>query len=103
MIKINSKEAMDDIPYSRIRVIYVLRPCAVGFALRNVRDIFLRKWPLVVFNISVACHNFKTTVQNYSITRWMPSIAIFASLMLSVSSRVLVKSSFRAPIFYLGS
>ena len=32
--------AMDDIPYSRIRVIYVLRPCAVGFALRNVRDIF---------------------------------------------------------------
>ena len=53
---------MDNIPYSRIRVIYVLRPCAVGFALRNVRDIFLRKWPLVVFNISVACHNFKTTV-----------------------------------------
>ena len=33
-------KAMDDIPYSRIRVIYVLRPCAVGFALRNVRDIF---------------------------------------------------------------
>ena len=60
---------MDDIPYSRIRVIYVLRPCAVGFALHNVRDIFLRKWPLVVFNISVACHNFKTTVRNYSVTR----------------------------------
>ena len=48
---------LDDIPYSRIRVIYVLRPCAVGFALRNVRDIFLRKWLLVVFNISVACHD----------------------------------------------
>ena len=94
---------MDDIPYSRIRVIYVLRPCAVGFALRDVRDIFLRKWPLVVFNISVACHNFKTTVRNYSVTRRMPSIAIFASLILSVSSRVLVTSSFRAPIFYLGS
>ena len=31
---------MDDIPYSRICVIYVLRPCAVGFALRNVRNIF---------------------------------------------------------------
>ena len=31
---------MDDIPYLRIRVIYVLRPFAVGFALRNVRDIF---------------------------------------------------------------
>ena len=94
---------MDDIPYSCIRVIYVLRLCAVGFALRSVRDIFLRKWPLVVFNIFVACYNFKTTVQNDSVTRRMPSIAIFASLILSVSSRVLVKSSFRAPIFYLGS
>ena len=31
---------MDDILYSCIRVIYVLCPCAVGFALRNVRDIF---------------------------------------------------------------
>ena len=94
---------MDDIPYSLIRVIYVLRPCAVGFTVRNIRDIFLRKWALVVFNISVACHNFKTTVQSYSVTRRMPSIAIFASLILSVSSRVLVKSSFRAPIFYLES
>ena len=69
---------MDNIPYSRIHVIYVLRMCAVGFALHNVRDIFLRKWPLVMFNISVACHNFKTTVRNYSVTRRMPSIAIFA-------------------------
>ena len=94
---------MYDIPYSRIHVIYVLRPCAIGFALRNVHDIFLRKWLLVVFNICVACHNFKTTVRNYSVTRQMPSIAILASLILSVSSRVLVKSSFRAPIFYLGS
>ena len=94
---------MDDIPYSRIRVIYVLRPCAVGFTLHSVRDIFLRKWPLVVFNIFVACYNFKTTVQNDSVARRMPSIAIFASLILSVSSRVLVNSSFRAPIFYLGS
>ena len=94
---------MDDIPYSRIRVIYVLRPCAVGFALRNVRDIFLRKWPLVVFNIFVACYYFKTAVRNDSVRKWMPSIAIFALLILSVSSRMLVKSSFSAPIFYLGS
>ena len=91
------------IPYSCICVIYVLRSCAVGFALCNIRDIFLRKWPLVVFNISVACHNFKTTVQNYSVTRRMPSIVIFASSILSVLSRVLNKSSFRVPIFYLGS
>ena len=94
---------MGDIPYSRICVIHVLRPCAVGFALCNVHDIFLRKWPLVVLNISVACHNFKMTVRNYSVTRRMPSIAIFASLILSVSSRMLVKSSFSAPIFYLGN
>ena len=69
---------MDDIPCSRIRVIYVLPLCAVGFTLRNVRDIFLKKWPLVVFNISVACYNFEMTVRNYSVTRQMPSIAIFA-------------------------
>ena len=94
---------MDDIPYSRIRVIYVLRPCAVGFALRNVRNVFLRKWPLVVFNIFVVCYNFKMTVRNDSVARRMPSMAIFASLILLVSSRVLVKLSFRAPIFYLGS
>ena len=94
---------MDDIPYSHIRVFYVLRPCAVGLALHNVRDIFQRKWPLVVFNISVACHNFKTTIRNGSVTRRMPSIANSASLILSVSARVLVKSSFRAPIFYLRS
>ena len=73
----NNVRTMDDIPYSRIRVITSV--CT----LRNVRDIFLRKWLLVVLNISVACHNFKTTVRNYSVTRRMPSIAIFAPLMLS--------------------
>ena len=95
--------SMDDIPYSRIRVIYVLRPCAVGFALRNVRDIFLKKMAAGGVQYSVACHNFETTVRNYSVTRRMLSIAIFAPLILSVSSKVLVKSSFRMPIFYLGS
>ena len=34
---------MYDTPYSRIRVIYVLRPCALGYALRSVRDIFKEK------------------------------------------------------------
>ena len=53
---------MDDIDYSRIRVINVLRPCVVGLALHNVRYIFRRKMVLVVFNIFVACHNFKMTV-----------------------------------------
>ena len=70
---------MGDINYLRIRVIYVLRPCVVGFALCNVRDIFFRKWPLVVFNISVAYHDFKTKAQNYSILMRMPSISIFVS------------------------
>ena len=32
---------MSDIPYSRIRVIYVSRPCALGLALRNVHSIFI--------------------------------------------------------------
>ena len=68
---------MDDICYSRIRVIYVLRPCVVGFALRNVRYIFRRKMALVVFNIFVACHNFKTTVRNYSVVRRILLITMF--------------------------
>ena len=34
---------------------------------------------LVVFNISVACHNFKTKARNYSIIRRMLSISIFVS------------------------
>ena len=67
---------MDDIDYSRIRVIYVLRPCVVGFALHNVRYIFCRKMALVVFNIYVACHNFKTTVRNYSVVRRILLIAM---------------------------
>ena len=37
--KIESPTTMDDIPYSRIRVIYMLCPCAVGFGLHNVHDI----------------------------------------------------------------
>ena len=68
---------MVDIRYSRIRVIYVLRPCVVGFALRNVRYIFRRKMALVVFNIFVACHNFKTTVRNYSVVRRILLITMF--------------------------
>ena len=68
------QEPMDDI---RIRVIYVLYPCVVGFALRNVRYIFRRKMVLVVFNIFVACHDFKMTVRNYPIVKWMLLIAIF--------------------------
>ena len=67
---------MDDIDYLRIRVIYVLRPCVLGFALRNIRYIFRRKMALVVFNIFVACHNFKTTVGNYSVVRWILLIAM---------------------------
>ena len=37
---------MSDNPYSRIRVIYVLRPCALGFGLHNVRDIYSLKMAL---------------------------------------------------------
>ena len=34
---------MSNIPYSRIRVIYVLCPCALGFSLRSVCDIYFFK------------------------------------------------------------
>ena len=68
---------MDDIYYSHIRDFYVLRPCVVGFTLRNVRYIFRRKMALVVFNIFVACHNFKITVRNYSVVRRILLITMF--------------------------
>ena len=68
---------MDDIDCLRIRVINVLRPCVVEFALRNVRYIFRRQMALVVFNIFVACHNFKTKVRNYSVVRGILLIAMF--------------------------
>ena len=68
---------MDDIDYSHIRISYVLRPCVVGFALRNVRYIFRRKMALVVFNIFFACYNFKTTVRNYSVVRRILLITMF--------------------------
>ena len=40
--------AMDDIDYSRIRDIFVLCPCVIGFALRNLRDIYFLQMALVV-------------------------------------------------------
>ena len=49
---------MDDIPYSCIRVIYVLRPCALGFGLRSVRDIYSLKMALGVFNIFIVGYCF---------------------------------------------
>ena len=73
---ITLNQAMYDIDYLCIHVIYVLRPCVVEFALHNVRYIFRRKMVLVVFNIFVACHNFKTTVRNYSVVRWILLIAL---------------------------
>ena len=84
---------MADIRYLCILVIYMSRPCVVGFALCNVRNIFHRKMVLVVFNISVACHNFKTTVRNHSVTRQMLSISIFVSLILLVLSKALVEGA----------
>jgi len=42
---------MDDIPYSCIRVTYMSPPCALGLALRNVRNIFILQMALVVLTI----------------------------------------------------
>ena len=48
----NTGRVMNNIHYSHICVIYVLRPCVVGFALHNIRNIFSGKMELVMFNIS---------------------------------------------------
>ena len=42
---------MGDIRYSRIHVIYMLRPCVLGHALRNVRNISILQMALVVVTI----------------------------------------------------
>ena len=53
---------MDDIPYSRFRVIYMLHPCAIGFGLQTSMTFICRKWhwwccafccPLLFQNFSV--------------------------------------------------
>ena len=40
-IEVTATQIMNDIPYLRIRVMYVLHPCVLGFALHNVRSIFI--------------------------------------------------------------
>ena len=45
---------MGHIHYSHIRDIFVLSPCVVGFALRNVRDIYIVQMALRVFGVIVA-------------------------------------------------
>ena len=44
---------MDNIDYSCIRDILVLRPCVVEFALRNLRDIYFLQMALVVLSVFV--------------------------------------------------
>ena len=44
---------MGDIHYSRIRDTFALSPCAVGFALRNVREIYFLQMALGVFSVFV--------------------------------------------------
>ena len=46
---------MGDIDYSRIHDILVLRPCVVGFALHNLRDIYFWQMALVVWSVFVVC------------------------------------------------
>ena len=45
--------SMGDIHYSRIRDTFALSPCAVGFALRNVREIYFLQMALGVFSVFV--------------------------------------------------
>ena len=50
MVVLNSRDwwGMGLIRYSRFRDILALCPCALGFGLRNVRNIFLLQMALVV-------------------------------------------------------
>ena len=43
---------MSKIHYSRIHVIYMSHPCALGLALRNVHNIFILQMALVVLTIT---------------------------------------------------
>ena len=45
---------MGHIHYLHIRDIFALSLCAVGFALRNVRDIYILQMALGVFSVIVA-------------------------------------------------
>ena len=45
--------SMGDIDYSHIRDILVLRPCVVGFALRNLRDIYFRNLASLLLDCKV--------------------------------------------------
>ena len=44
---------MGNIHYSCIRDTFALSPCAVGFALRNVREIYFLQMALGVFSVFV--------------------------------------------------
>ena len=44
---------MGNIHYSRIRDTFALSPCAVGFALRNIREIYFLQMALGVFSVFV--------------------------------------------------
>ena len=46
-------KTMGHIHYSRIRDIFASSPFAVGFALRNVRDIYFLQMALGVFSVFV--------------------------------------------------
>ena len=48
---------MGDIHYSRIRDTFALSPCAVGFALRNVREIYFLQMALGVSSVFVVRWN----------------------------------------------
>ena len=57
-----AESIMSDIPYSRIcvicYVIYLLRPCALGFSLCSIRDVYSLNMALGVFSISIVGYRF---------------------------------------------
>ena len=54
-IRYDRHEEMGDIHYSCIRDTFALSQCAVGFALRNIHEIYFLQMALGAFNVFVVC------------------------------------------------
>ena len=63
---------MGDIRYLHICVIYVSCPCALGLALRNVRNIFILQMVLVVVTIIT-----QLKLRCISVTDWIDSLVCY--------------------------
>ena len=92
---------MSNFPNSRIRVIYVLRPCALGFSLRSVRDIYSLKMALGCFSIFIVGYCFSVATKLLDTKADALYILILIMLLLFISCCMFFKSSSRVLKIYL--